>query len=154
MGVGMGVLGEGGGGVAGEGGEVGEDFDVGKAGLEEERIDGGGLVGADFEEDFAGWFEEVDGIGDEAFVEVEAGGAAVEGETRFPVADAGVERGDGGGGDVGWVGDENVDALGFVEVVKAIGNGEFHAVGEMGEGGIFAGEGDGVGGDVEAENGG
>ena len=50
------------------------------------------------------------GLGDEAAVDVHAGFAGVEGEWRLVVANLGVEGFGVGGGDVGWVGDDGVEA--------------------------------------------
>ena len=75
----------------------------------EEGADGFALAVADFEGEEAAGGEGGVGLGDEAGVDVEAGGAGEERGGGFVVADLGVEGFAVGGGDVGWVADDGVE---------------------------------------------
>src|ERR1019366_7828574 len=66
------------------------------------------LAVTDFEGEEAVGFEGGVGLGDEAAVDVEAGGAGEEGDGGFVVADLGVEGRAVGGGDIGGGGDDCV----------------------------------------------
>ena len=97
-------------GDAGDGGVVVEEADGLPVG--EEFGEGVALAEADFEGEKAAGAEEIEGLGDEAAVDVEAVGAGVEGERGFVIADLG---GEGGGvveGDVGRVGGDDVEGGG------------------------------------------
>jgi hypothetical protein len=53
------------------------------------------------------------GFGDEAAVDVEAVGSGEEGGVRLVIADLGLQGWGVGGGDVGWVRDEDVEGQGL-----------------------------------------
>ena len=89
--------------------EVGRGGDVMKAGGGAECGNGFGLAVADFEEEPAAGLERGEGGGDEAAVDGESIGAGEERGVGLEVADFGVERGEVGVGDVGRVGDDEVE---------------------------------------------
>ena len=126
--------------------EIVEDGDVLPAG--EELADGFALAVADFEGDDAAGGEGGVGLGDEAGVDVEAGGSGKEGlEAGFVVADLGLEGFAVGGGDVGWVADDGVEGDGR-DRGEQIGFEEVDSVGDAVGFGVLAGYGQGFGGDV------
>jgi hypothetical protein len=72
---------------------------------------GGALSVADFEGEQAAGFESSVRLGDEATIDVEAGGASEERSVRFVVADLGVELRGVGFGDVGGIADDGVEEV-------------------------------------------
>ncbi len=118
----------------------------------EEACDGGALVGVDLEEEPAFGGEEGDGEGDEAGDEGETFGAAAEGEVRLVEADVGVEAIHLFVGDVGEVGGDHVEQGACGQAVDEVAF-------EEGEAGvdpiglrIFAGDGEGCGGEVDGDD--
>ena len=109
------------------------------------------MVGADLEEEGAAGGEARGGFGDEAADEVESLGAAVERGGGI-VADFGGEGCDFPAGDVGEVGEDEVE-LGVVGW-KEVGLVEADAVGELVAGGVIGGEGESVGREVGGVDGG
>ena len=88
-----------------------------------------------------------EGLGDEAGVDVEAGGAGEEGLGGLVVATWGWRVSAVGGGDVGWVADYGVEGAG--RGGEEVGLEEVYAVGDLVGFGVAAGDGEGLGGDVD-----
>jgi hypothetical protein len=129
-------------------GEIRPDFDVLPVMGLEDFGDDGGLVLAEFEDELGVWVEEGEAGVDEAADDVEAVWAAVEGEEGI-AADFAAEGGDFGTGDVGEVGDDEVEGAGdFFEEVAA----DEAGVGEREAGGVEAGEVESVFGDVSEDD--
>jgi len=83
------------------------------------------------------------GLRDETAVDLEAVGAGEEGDVGLVVDDFGGERWGVGGGDVGWVGDDDVEGRGGGQGSEQVGLEE--AEGEVEAGGVGAGYGEGGG---------
>ena len=96
---------------AGDALQVGGEFNVGETGVGEESVDGWLLAVADFERDEAAGGESGEGLRDEAAVDFEAVVAGEEGEGWFVIADFDGEGIAIGGGDVGRIGDDEVELL-------------------------------------------
>lgn len=125
-------------------GEVGEEAEADEAVLGGDVCDGLCLVVADFEGDAAAGVEVGGGGGEEAADDVHAIGAAIEGGDGV-APDFAREAGDLGAGDVGEVGDDEVEPGG--DFFKKVAAGELD-VAEAEAGGIEPGEIEGVFGDV------
>ena len=106
----MGWRGNGFGSRQGDAGGLLEVIEEGDALPGEEQIgEGGALSMADFKGEKASWLESGVGLGDEATVDVEAGGTSEERGARLVVADLWVELRGVGVGDVGGVADDGVE---------------------------------------------
>ena len=90
--------------------QVGCEFDVGESGVGEEHVDGGLLAVADFKRDETAGDESGEGLRDEAAVDIEAVVAGEESQRWLVVADFDGKGIAVGGGDVGWIGDDEVEA--------------------------------------------
>ena len=143
---GSGVSGEG---YAGDLLEVVQEGDVVPVG--EERSEGFALALTDFEGEQAVGPEGGFGLRDEAAVDVESGGAGIEGGGGFVVADLGMELGLIRGRDVGRVADDGVEGfgVGFVVGGEEVGVLEVDAVGYVVEAGVGFSNFEGFGGDVD-----
>lgn len=134
--------------------EVEEELDVLPGGEQIGEI--GALAVADFEGEEASGLEGCVGLGDEAAVDVQAGGAGEESGVRLVVKDLRVEVCGVGFGDVGGVADDGVEGFGGVgcgfgvrEGGKEVRPEEVDAVGQMVLTGVGLGDVEGFGGDVE-----
>src|ERR1035441_2883252 len=96
---------------AGDGLQVGDEFDLAEGGGCQQRGDGFGLAEADFESKEAALDERGEGRGDEAAVDFEAVVSGEEREGGFVVADLDGERGAVGQGNVGRVGGDDLEML-------------------------------------------
>ncbi len=125
----------------------------------QEGGNGVALVVADFQGEQAVGFEGGLGLGDEAAIDIEPGGAREERGGGFVVADLGMEGVAIGGGDVGRVGDYGVEVVPFSalpgmrlgwgrQVVQKVGLKEADAAGEVVAGGVGCGNLEGGGRDV------
>ena len=103
---------------------------------------------ADFEGEQAVGLERGEGLGDEAAIDVEAGGAGEEGQGGFVVADLGVEGVTVGGGNIGRVGDHCIKDRLAGDCAEQVGDEEVDAAGEVMEGGVGGGDFERGGGDV------
>jgi len=123
-------------------------------GFFEEGFEGVQLAEAEFESQEAFGFEGGVGGGEEAAVDVEALDAGEEGGVGFVLEDL---VGHGGGfveGDVGWVGDDDVEGRGGLELRggEEIGLEEGDAVGEVVACGVVLGDGEGRGVEVRGSD--
>src|ERR1019366_2628853 len=91
--------------------EIGGEVEVLEARGSEQGRDGGGLAEADFQGEVAAWGECGERGGNEAAVDVEAVGAGKESEGGFVVADFDGERVAIGRGNVGRIGEDEVEFL-------------------------------------------
>ncbi len=109
-----------------------------------------GLAEAELEGEEAAGTEGGVGCGDEAAVDLKAGGAAEEGEVGLVVHDLGLEGGGLVDGDVRGVGDDDVEGRGGFELrgFEEIGGDEVDAVAEVEATGVVLGDGEGGGGEV------
>ena len=99
------------GGDAGNALEVADEFNVVEAGAVEEGFDVGLLAETEFEDEVAAGDEGAMGGGNEAAVDGKAVFTAEEGDMRFMFADLDGNEGAVGVGDVGWVGDDDLELV-------------------------------------------
>ena len=123
-----------------DGGVVREDADVAPEVGVDECANSIALAEADLEGEKAAGEQCGVGLRNEAAIDAEAVGAGEEREVGFVVADFRGEGGSVGEGDIGWVGDDDVELLAG-ELGEQIGLEEANAVGEMMARGVFAGDG-------------
>jgi hypothetical protein len=137
-------------------GVVFEDADVVVAGGLLGQVAGeGALIEGDFEEEAAAGVQARKGFFEDSAVEGEAVGAAVEGGFGFVVTDAAVEGFDLGAGDVGRVGDDQIEGLGVddgFEGGEEVAFFDGDAAGEAEAVEVAAGDGGGGGADLGGDD--
>jgi hypothetical protein len=139
-------------GDAGDGGVVVDETD--RVPVGEEFGEGVALAVADFEREETAGAEEVEGLRDEAAVDIEAGGAGVEGEGWLVVADLGGEGGSVVEGDVGRVRGDDVEGGISCDGREEVAFEEANARREVEAHGVVAGDGESGGRDVDGGEGG